>query len=107
MRYLFFIAMKNLNIKGVKSMTNPFIPTFCEWLEKSGRSTLTIKSYSADVKKYIAFLEANKIEGVSEKSIMDFSRHSFSSYLVNESFSIETKKGKVSTFKGDREAMPR
>lgn len=44
-------------------MTNPFIPTFCEWLEKSGRSTLTIKSYSADVKKYIAFLEANKIEG--------------------------------------------
>lgn len=44
-------------------MTNPIIPTFREWLGKTGRSVLTVESYVADVKKYIAFLEVHEMEG--------------------------------------------
>ena len=44
-------------------MTNPIIPTFREWLDKTGRSVLPVESYVVDVKKYITFLEAHEMEG--------------------------------------------
>lgn len=59
----FSLQDKKLNSKGVKMITNSIIPTFREWLDKTGRSVLTVESYVADVKKYIAFLEAHEMEG--------------------------------------------
>lgn len=59
----FSLQDKILNGKGVKMMKNPIIHMFHEWLGKTGRSVLTVESYVADVKKYIAFLEAHEMEG--------------------------------------------
>ena len=78
-------------------MTNPIISTFREWLDKSGRSVLTVASYVADVKNYIAFLEAHEIEGSVTINRYLFNR--FKEYLQAQNQSVATINKAINSMK--------
>ena len=78
-------------------MTNPLISTFREWLDKSGRSVLTVASYVADVKKYIAFLEAHEIEGSVTINRYLFNR--FKEHLQAQNQSVATINKAINSMK--------
>lgn len=96
-----FINSENCNekviVKERKNMRNSIISTFCEWLEQTGRTTLTIASYASDVKAFLSFLESHKID---ENVI--FTRYLFKSFkdeLVDSNRAITTVNKAVNSLK--------